>query len=58
MPLNVILGNPKNASPSISPDGRTLAFLAPDRKDVLNVFVRELAAEEAVDRQVTRDTHR
>ncbi|MFG2042099.1 hypothetical protein, partial [Dactylosporangium sp. NPDC048998] len=37
----MLFGNPARLSPAISPDGRQLAWIAPD-EDVLNVWVRDL----------------
>jgi dipeptidyl aminopeptidase/acylaminoacyl peptidase len=41
IPRSVLFGNPTYASPKLSPDGKYLAYLAPDGDDVLNVHVRE-----------------
>ena len=41
IPREVLLGNPTKASPKISPDGKRLAYLAPE-KDVLNVWIRTI----------------
>lgn len=41
----------------ISPDGKTLAFLAPSDKDVLNVWLRP-AKGSGQARMLTNDTHR
>jgi dipeptidyl aminopeptidase/acylaminoacyl peptidase len=35
----ILFGNPEKTSPRLSPDGQRLAYLAPDDKDVLNVWV-------------------
>ena len=43
IPRDVLFGNPKNTSPKLSPDGKYLAYLAPNADDVLNVFVRDTA---------------
>ena len=55
IPREVLLGNPDRASPRISPDGKRLAYLAPD-EGVLNVWIRTLG--ETDDRAVTRDRSR
>ncbi|CAN5384570.1 S9 family peptidase [soil metagenome] len=34
----VLFGNPERADPQISPDGQQIAWLAPDKKGVLNVW--------------------
>ena len=54
----VLFGNPEYASPDLSPDGTKLAFLKPSSKGVLNVWLRDLAAGEKSDRQVTADEYR
>lgn len=54
----VLFGNPEYASPDLSPDGTKLAFLKPSSKGVLNVWLRDLAAGEESDRQVTADEYR
>jgi dipeptidyl aminopeptidase/acylaminoacyl peptidase len=55
VPREVLFGNPERVSPSISPDGRRLAWIAPD-EGVLNVFVQTIGANDA--RVVTRDRDR
>ncbi len=56
VPRAVLFGNPVKASPLISPDGKRLAYLAPDKKDVLQVWVRSAGKED--DRMVTADKKR
>ena len=56
IPRDILFGNPVKASPKISPDGTRLAYVAPNDKDVLNVFVRTLGKDDDV--QVTNDTYR
>src|SRR3954453_23651167 len=56
IPRKVLFGNPTKASPQISPDGTYLAYLAPDKKDVLQVWVQTLGKEDA--RPVTADKKR
>jgi len=55
IPRAVLFGNPEKAGPQVSPDGRLLAYLAP-QDGVLNVWVRTLGAED--DRAVTDDRER
>jgi dipeptidyl aminopeptidase/acylaminoacyl peptidase len=55
VPRSVLFGNPDKASPRISPDGKKLAYLAPDN-DVLNVWVRTLGQND--DQVVTADKKR
>lgn len=52
----VLFGNPVKASPKISPDGKKLAYLAPDKAGVLNVWVRTLG--QADDKVITQDKKR
>jgi len=56
IPRSVLFGNPDRATPTISPDGNRLAFLAP-RDGVLNVWVAP-ADDPAAAEAVTDDTDR
>lgn len=55
IPRTVLFGNPERAAPQISPDGRMLAYLAPDQ-GVLNVWVRTLGKTD--DQVITNDRKR
>jgi dipeptidyl aminopeptidase/acylaminoacyl peptidase len=55
IPRDVLFGNPDKAVPRISPDGKRLAYLAPD-EGVLNVWVRTIGERD--DRAVTKDRNR
>ncbi len=55
VPREVLFGNPQRTSPCISPDGRSLAWIAPD-EGVLNVWVAGLDLTDA--RPVTHDRDR
>jgi dipeptidyl aminopeptidase/acylaminoacyl peptidase len=55
IPREVLFGNPEKTQPRISPNGKMLAYLAPDN-GVLNVWVRSVAASD--DRVVTADKKR
>jgi dipeptidyl aminopeptidase/acylaminoacyl peptidase len=55
IPREVIFGNPEKAAPSISLDGKMLAYLAPVN-NVLNVWIRTIGMED--DRVITKDTDR
>lgn len=55
IPREVLFGNPEKASPKISPDGKMLAYLAPDQ-GVRNVWVRTIGKKD--DRVVTSDRKR
>lgn len=57
IPREYLFGNPEKTSAKISPDGTQLAYLAPDEKNVLNVWVRDLRSN-AKERQVTADQKR
>ena len=47
IPRDTLLGNPERTSPRISPDGKWLAFLAPDANNVLQVWVRPIDKPDA-----------
>jgi dipeptidyl aminopeptidase/acylaminoacyl peptidase len=55
IPRDVLFGNPERIAPRISPDGRRLAWVAPD-DGVLNVWVSDVGADDA--RAVTDDRDR
>jgi dipeptidyl aminopeptidase/acylaminoacyl peptidase len=56
IPRKVLFGNPVKASPQISPDGKRLAYLAPDENNVLQVWVQTVGGQDA--RKVTDDKKR
>jgi dipeptidyl aminopeptidase/acylaminoacyl peptidase len=56
IPRKVLFGNPTRAAPQIAPDGKHLAFLAPDDKDVLQVWVQTVGKDDA--KKVTADKKR
>jgi dipeptidyl aminopeptidase/acylaminoacyl peptidase len=60
IPRDVLFGNPDKAGPQISPDGKRIAYLAPDSKNVLQVWIRTVnpANGTADDRKVTNDEKR
>jgi dipeptidyl aminopeptidase/acylaminoacyl peptidase len=53
---DVLFGNPERTSPQLSPDGKYLAYLAPDEKDVLQVWLRTVGQQD--DRIITADKKR
>lgn len=53
---DILFGNPERTSPSLSPDGQYLAYVAPDDKNVLQVWLRTVGQED--DRQLTADKKR
>jgi dipeptidyl aminopeptidase/acylaminoacyl peptidase len=55
IPRETLFGNPEKTQAKISPNGKLLAYLAPD-KGVLNVWVRTLGQED--DKVVTADKKR
>ena len=55
IPRSVLYGNPEKAGPQIAPDGKTLAYLAP-QEGVLNVWLRTPGQDD--DRVLTNDTKR
>ena len=58
IPRDVLFGNPDKAGPQISPDGKHLAYLAPDDKNVLQVWVRPIdKADDEEDHQRRETRH-
>ncbi len=57
IPRQLLFGNPEKTAATLSPDGTKLAYLAPDEKNVLNVWIRDLQ-QAGPDRQVTADRKR
>jgi dipeptidyl aminopeptidase/acylaminoacyl peptidase len=57
VPRQVLFGNPERVSPRISPDGKRLAWIAPD-DGVLNVWVNQVGAELEKAEAVTDDRDR
>ena len=55
VPREILFGNPERTGPSLSPDGRRLAWLAPD-EGVLNVWLGDVDLGDA--RAVTNDRDR
>ena len=60
IPRDVLFGNPDRAGPQISPCGKFIAYLRPDAKNVLQVWVRDAkpAKGDETDRAVTSDEKR
>ncbi len=56
IPRETLFGNPERARPRLSPDGKYLAYIAPDDKNVLQVWLRTVG--ETDDRQLTADKKR
>ena len=53
---DVLFGNPERAQPRLSPDGQRLAWVAPDKKNVLQVWVKTVGKDD--DKMVTADKKR
>src|SRR5438874_8352472 len=53
---DVLFGNPERTAPQLSPDGKRLAWLAPDKKNVLQVWVKTIGKDD--DKVVTADKKR
>src|SRR5271168_759258 len=56
IPRDTLLGNPERANPHIAPDGKRLAWLAPDEHEILQVWVQTIGQHDA--RAVTADKSR
>lgn len=56
IPRDVLFGNPERTRPQLSPDGKYLAYLAPDEKDVLQVWLRTVGQQD--DRIITTEKKR
>lgn len=56
IPRETLFGNPERSSPQISPDGKRLAWLAPDKKNVLQVWLKTVGKDD--DKIVTADKKR
>jgi dipeptidyl aminopeptidase/acylaminoacyl peptidase len=56
IPRDVLFGNPDRAGAQISRDGKFLSWLAPDDKNVLQVWIKPVAGGEA--RKITNDPKR
>jgi hypothetical protein len=56
IPRDILFGNPERTSPALSPDGSRLAWLAPDKNNVLQVWVKTVGRDD--DKVVTADKKR
>src|SRR5260370_110673 len=56
IPRDVLFGNPERAAPQMSPDATRIAWLAPDKKNVLQVWTRTIGQSD--DKMVTADKKR
>ncbi|WP_341527190.1 S9 family peptidase [Nostoc sp. UHCC 0302] len=46
IPREILFGNPEKTSPKLSPDGKYLAYIAPDEKNVLQVWLQTVGEED------------
>ena len=53
---DILFGNPERTAPQMSPDGTRMAWLAPDKKNVLQVWVKTIGKDD--DKIVTADKKR
>jgi dipeptidyl aminopeptidase/acylaminoacyl peptidase len=53
---DILFGNPERSRPRLSPDGQRLAWIAPDKKNVLQVWVKTVGKDD--DKMVTADKKR
>src|SRR5688572_9995981 len=56
IPREILFGNPERVSPRLSPDGTRLAWIAPDKKNVLQVWVKTVGRDD--EKVVTADKKR
>ena len=56
IPRDILFGNPERIDAKISPDGKYLAYRAPDEHNVLQVWVRTVGQQD--DKQLTADKKR
>jgi dipeptidyl aminopeptidase/acylaminoacyl peptidase len=56
IPREILFGNPVRSHPQISPDGEQLAWLAPDKNGVVNVWIGSI--DRTKERAVTNESHR
>ncbi len=56
IPRDILFGNPERTSPSLSPDGKSLAYIAPDQNNVLQVWLRTVGQDK--DQKLTADPKR
>jgi dipeptidyl aminopeptidase/acylaminoacyl peptidase len=53
---DILFGNPERTFPQLAPDGKRLAWLAPDKKNILQVWVKTIGQSD--DKMITADKHR
>lgn len=58
IPRTLLFGNPEKNLPQISPNGKLLAYLAPSKDNIMNVWVKSLSKEETPDQKITNECDR
>jgi dipeptidyl aminopeptidase/acylaminoacyl peptidase len=53
---DILFGNPERTAPRLAPDGQRLAWIAPDKKNVLQVWVKTIGKDD--DKMITADKKR
>jgi dipeptidyl aminopeptidase/acylaminoacyl peptidase len=56
IPRDVLFGNPEKVAPQLSPDGKRLGWIAPDKRNVLQVWVKTVGKDD--DKAITADKKR
>ncbi|MDZ8188889.1 MAG: S9 family peptidase [Nostoc sp. ChiSLP02] len=56
IPREILFGNPEKTSPRLSPDGKYLAYIAPNEQNILQVWLRTVGQED--DQILTADKKR
>lgn len=56
IPRDLLFGNPERTTPQISPDGKRIAFIAPDEKNILQIWVRTMGQQD--DKMISSDKKR
>jgi dipeptidyl aminopeptidase/acylaminoacyl peptidase len=56
IPRETLFGNPEQTNPRLSPDGKYIAYIAPDEKNILQVWLREIEKKET--KKLTDDKKR
>jgi dipeptidyl aminopeptidase/acylaminoacyl peptidase len=56
IPREILFGNPERTNPQLAPDGQSLAYIAPDERNVPQVWLHAIERED--DRALTADRRR
>lgn len=56
IPREILFGNPERANPQLSPDGKYLTYLAPDKNNILQVWIRTVGKND--DKVLTEEKKR